>query len=264
MASLSMLDSEAALRARARDHGIPDEVVDAMVGRNITSLNRVAFALTQPGTSPDETDLRAFVTLPAGDPNLVSQGLLAAARRLVFEAQTLHVAQLKQQVEGSDAKPKELPAEERRYRLSAQERRLSGMVLRGPLEVAYSAYDLVVKMLADDHITYLAPHRFSTRMLEVQQDRPSKSIVIDATQHLQVKDTASQKLQVDLPDALSLTQAMTRRSLALDLVGAATFSRAEAWNRVLVQHLQQPPPPGFKFMDTAQLLRADRAGSYYS
>ena len=235
-----------------------------MVGRNITSLNRVAFALTQPGTSPDETDLRAFVTLPAGDPNLVSQGLLAAARRLVFEAQTLHVAQLKQQVEGSDAKPKELPAEERRYRLSAQERRLSGMVLRGPLEVAYSAYDLVVKMLADDHITYLAPHRFSTRMLEVQQDRPSKSIVIDATQHLQVKDTASQKLQVDLPDALSLTQAMTRRSLALDLVGAATFSRAEAWNRVLVQHLQQPPPPGFKFMDTAQLLRADRAGSYYS
>ncbi|CAE7346353.1 unnamed protein product [Symbiodinium sp. KB8] len=180
-------------------------------------------------TSPDESDLRGLVTLPAG-------------------------------VEGSDAKPKELPAEERRYRLSAQERRLSGMVLKGPLEVAYSAYDLVVKMLADDHITYLAPHRFSTRMLEVQQDRPSKSIVIDATQHLQVKDMASQKPQVDLPDALSLTQAMTRRSLALDLVGAATFARAEAWNRVLVQHLQQPPPPGFKFMDTAQLLRADRAG----
>ena len=155
---------------------------------------------------------------------------------------------------------RQLTLGERRYRLAAQERRLSGMVLRGHLEVAFSAYDIVVKVLADDHITYLAPHRFSTRMLEVQQDRPSKSIVIDATQHLQVKDATSQKPQVDLPDTLSLTQAMTRRSLALDLVGAATFSRAEAWNRVLVQHLQRPPPPGFKFMDTAQLLRADRAG----
>lgn len=53
-----------------------ENVIEAIIAGNITSLNHVAFALTQPGTTPDEDALRAFVTLPAGDAADVSQGLL--------------------------------------------------------------------------------------------------------------------------------------------------------------------------------------------
>eukprot|EP00439_Symbiodinium_sp_Y106_P024001 s640_g2.t3 len=145
---------------------------------------------------------------------------------------------------------------ERRFRLEEQARRLAGMSLRGPLECAFSCYTLVIRMLVADEITYLAPNRFTTRAHEVQQSKPE--VIIDSSSAIKVRDSAELADTCHLPDALSLSQALTRRSLALDLCEAATFAASERWHAELLRHLQTPPLE-YKQVDTMQILRADRA-----
>ena len=130
------------------------------------------------------------------------------------------------------------------------------MSLRGPLECAFSCYTLVIRMLVADEITYLAPNRFTTRAHEVQQSKPE--VIIDSSSAIKVRDSAELADTCHLPDALSLSQALTRRSLALDLCEAATFAASERWHAELLRHLQTPPLE-YKQVDTMQILRADRA-----
>ena len=57
---------------------------------------------------------------------------------------------------------------------------------------------------------------------------------------------------------LDVLEAMTRRSLAFDLVGLIDFETFQRWNQHLFQILRQAAPPGFKQPNVTQLLRADR------
>ena len=57
-----------------------------------------------------------------------------------------------------------------------------------------------------------------------------------------------------------LYQAIIRRTLAMDVVGLATFSTSQAWIERLFETLNQDIPGGFVKVSCAQLLRADRQG----
>ena len=118
-------------------------------------------------------------------------------------------------------------------------------------------------MLAADEISYLAPNRFTTRAHEVQQAKPPKEVIIDSSSSIKVRDSSELADTCNLPDALSLSQALQRRSLALDLCEAATFEASERWHAELLRHLQQAPPMEYKQVDIMQILRADRAAWTY-
>ena len=251
MSDVSLLNSAAAFKARALSHGLAQGIVDSLVSKGITSLSQVAYALTPPGTAPSEQALRLFIN--AEKPEDVTAGQLASIRRLVFEAQTLSVSQLKQQVEsGSESKVRELP-------LAEQKQRLIGMELKGPFECSFGSYNLVVQMASEDVLQYLSPNKFTTRAQEVLSQKPQKDLILDASHSVKVRDSFTHNTQCDIADPLALSQALTRRSLAMDLVGVASFQKAESWNRELLRHLQQPPPPGHRQVDMIQIMRADRA-----
>ena len=76
------------------------------------------------------------------------------------------------------------------------------------------------------------------------QQKLQKDLVIDSNRAVKVKDPCAHNAQREISDALALSQVLTRRSLALDLVGIATFNEAEAWTRKLLRGLQQTAPPG--------------------
>ena len=65
-------------------------------------------------------------------------------------------------------------AAERDHRVRAQRTRLAGLELTRHLECSHQSYDYVHKMAVQDRIIYLEPHRFTTRMAEVQRDKPPK------------------------------------------------------------------------------------------
>ena len=218
----SLLDSTATFETRAKEHGLPASTVAILLARGVDTLNKAAFAVGTPGSQATEEELRALVAPPATDedaedPAEVSAGVLASLRRLIFESQTMALANLKLQVEGGDAdRKKDMPLEEISTRLRDQKARLRGLELSGALEVSHSAYQLVFRMFQENAISYLKLERFGTRAAEVAQERSPKELVVDATSHLQVRSAPVRDACV-LSSDLALAQALTRRSLALDV-----------------------------------------------
>ena len=157
----SILDSTATFETRAKEHGLPASTVAILLARGVDTLNKAAFAVGTPGSQATEEELRALVAPPATaedeeDRAEVSAGVLASLRRLIFESQTMALANLKLQVEGGDAdRKKDMPLEEISTRLRDQKARLRGLELSGALEVSHSAYQLVFRMFQENAISYL-------------------------------------------------------------------------------------------------------------
>ena len=64
-------------------------------------------------------------------------------------------------------------------------------------------YTLVIRMLAADEITYLAPNRFTTRAHEVQQSKPAKEVIIESSSAIKVRDSADTRKLVICPTLLA-------------------------------------------------------------
>lgn len=252
----SILESSAAFDTRARSHGLSDGEVTTLKNAGVNTLAKLAFSVSTPGVNPTEVELRRL--LNAASPDAVSIGSLSSIRRLMFDAQTLAIQQVKNQVDGSDTAKKELVPAERASRIQAQRERLAGYDLTGPLECSYMCYDICLELLEKDAVYYLAPHKFTTRMSEVAKDKPGKELVIDANS-LKISDKKNQD-SVAISNELELSQAFTRRALACDVVGLVSFQRMEKWHRYLFNQMSLSPPPGYTKPTLEQILRADRAG----
>ena len=225
----SILESEATFKAKALSHGLTDGEVNDLVARGVNSMSKLAFALTTPGVTPDEASLRRLID--NGDPGSVTLGTLSAIRRLVFEAQTLSIALVKSAVEGTEMAGKvELAPAERSHRIAAQKTRLQGVSFMGPYECSHSSYDVVGELLEKDSVVYPQPHKFGTRSSEVSKEKPPRELVIDGGSHISVKD-GKRIDKCNIKTELDLSQAFTRRSLAFDLMGAATFSVMEKYHQ---------------------------------
>ena len=253
----SILESEATFKAKALSHGLTDGEVNDLVARGVNSMSKLAFALTTPGVTPDEGSLRRLIN--DGDPGSVTLGTLSAIRRLVFEAQTLSIALVKSAVEGTEMAGKvELAPAERSHRIAAQKTRLQGVSFMGRYECSHSSYDVVGELLEKDSVVYPQPHKFGTRSSEVSKEKPPRELVIDGGSHISVKD-GKRVDKCNIKTELDLSQAFTRRSLAFDLMGAATLGVMEKYHQFLLGYLQMLPPPGYSAVSMDQCLRADRA-----
>ena len=110
-AMTSILKSEAAFVSRAEDCGLGPSDVAVLTGKGIKTLATLAYALAAPGATPSEDALRGL--LNETHPDTVSLQALAFLRRMVFEAQTLSIAQIKQVIENEgEAKVDLVPASE--------------------------------------------------------------------------------------------------------------------------------------------------------
>ena len=238
---VSLLKSPAAFLQRAKENGLSEEAVRSLANQQITTLQGLARNLLNPS-----------------EPTVVSRGALSAARMLMFEAQTMSLASLKQTIEHNEDRKVELAPAEREDRVARQKRRLQGLELTGPYENAHSNYNVVAAMLEANVPIYLEPHKFLTRNAEVARERPGKEVILDEHARLTIRDKAY-KDKVAIQTELQLQEALTRRALACDLMGACTYSVMEAWHRFLLSRLSLPPPPNFKKIGMDQLLRCDRA-----
>ena len=177
----------------------------------------------------------------------------------MFEAQTFQLASLRTAVApGDEDASRKLAPAERSERLRRQREALTGLELTGPLEPAHYLYDKYAAMLDQDELQYIPPSRCMTRQQELAGEKPDKMIQLDSSKSGLVVKSAEPEREVIISSDLALQQAMTRRNLAMDLVGLATFSVLQRWTTRLFTMYQQPPAPGFQKVSQAQLLRADR------
>ena len=251
----TILESEAAFKTKALEHGLTQAQHTRLVAQGITNLSKLAFAITTPGTPPPDDSLKGLLD---DDITNVNVGSLSSIRRLTFDAQTLSAAQVKHALAGTDAGRKaELVPAERAQRITDQKTRLAGMDLTGPLECSHMSYDYVAKMLEGNVPMYLEPHRFTTRASEVSKEKPGREVILDHTL-LTVKDS-ERKDKCTIQSDLQLNQALTRRALACDLMKDCSFRTMERWHRFLMDQMQLTAPPHFKPPTMEQVLRTDRA-----
>ncbi|CAE7276538.1 unnamed protein product [Symbiodinium sp. CCMP2592] len=252
----SILKSQAAFEERAKECGLAQAELDVLVRKGLTSLSLLAFSVSTPGEVPQEAELRSI--LDPADPTTVPLRALSALRRLMFEAQTLSIAQLKSSIEGEGERKAELAPAERANRLADQRKRLIGLSLTGPLENAFSNYTYVAQVVDQDCLSYLEPHRFLTRAMEVNREKPGKELILDEGSRMSVRDKAH-KDKCGIQNELQLSEALCRRALACDLLQLCTFASMDMWHRHLLAKLSEQPPPYYAKVSMEQLLRCDKA-----
>ncbi|CAE7203407.1 unnamed protein product [Symbiodinium sp. CCMP2592] len=257
MAALSLLTSTAALDRQCERAGLTAPWVTALKESGITTLGKLSYAVTLPGNQPSSDDMDAFIlTLRPGA--RITLGDSSALKQLIFESQTMTVAELRSSMQATDEVPRKLPASERSMRIDAQKRRLSGLPLEGPLAVAHCVYDRLATMRENDELKYLAPNECITRDEELCCEKPPKALHLDANKTGLVLKDEEATAAISLDSDLSLYQAMMRRALAMDLVGLASYACVQKWNERLFRIMSQDPPPEFQRVSRAQVLRADR------
>ncbi|CAE7403302.1 unnamed protein product [Symbiodinium microadriaticum] len=250
----TLVESKAVFLERASRVGLPDEAVRRLVDQGIDTMSKLAFAPCQPGETPSEESLTGLIQTDGAEP---SRGSIAAVRHLVFEAQTLLVSQTKALVENREAETKDLAPAERRERIKTQSQRLAGIAMSGQSECSFASYDLCMKLITENCVSYLAPSKFITREAELRADKPRKELDLQHST-LIVKEREPDQV-CDTSTALSLHHALHRRGLALDLIGVTDYFKVQAFVDFLMAHLRQEPAAGSRATTVQQILLADRA-----
>ena len=176
----------------------------------------------------------------------VHESQMIPLRRLWFESHAIAISDMKARLERTAADtPRQMPLAERMSRLKRQKEELKGLQIDAALEPSHSLVDKAQAMVEESRIHYLSSDKCVPRQLEASKDRQEQAISFDSSGNIKVTRKA-----LDLKcgsGELKLKQALTRRLLALNQTGLASFNVLEEWNNHLFSTILREPPPGYHF-----------------
>ena len=174
---MSIIDSEAAFERKCKELRNGDELFNGLDRLGIKDFSTLAFTLGTPQKAPTDEQFEELGNKVYGTPTI---GQLALLRKLHFEATTLMVASINEQVKSDSSDPtslsKRLPAAEKQSRLEIQSKRLAGLRIVGELCPSHQLLDLTNAMVETGVLTWVAPSKCSKRDDEVQANiKPNPS-----------------------------------------------------------------------------------------
>ena len=249
----SVLDSEAHFTARCAQIRIGASCQRELLRLGFRSEGQFAYATGQPGQP--ETDWSQWVTTNFGS---ISAGDTASLRRLLFECQTMLLADLKEQVsnpQASAARP--LADAERERRLADLRTRVPGVLVEGEGEPSRALLELACAMVSLNKLRYIAPSKCTSRLSEIALAKPTQKVVELDQKALVLRDRqAESEALVNTP--LQFLAAMKRRGLALSFADACDFVQHERYVSMLMSHLNRDPAFGPGPCMLHQVIEADR------
>lgn len=256
---MSLVDSAAAFERKCKELKGGDEMFDGLEKLGVSDFSTLAFVLGTPQKAPSDDQFTDLAGKVFSAPTL---GQLALLRKLHFEATTLMVASINEQVKSDSSDPaaltKRLPAAEKQSRLEAQSKRLAGLKISGELSPSHQLIDAANAMVESGIITWIAPSKCAKRDDEVQAN------IKPAASTLQIEQSTLRVAQVpvvtsaDVGSELKLQWALQRRGLAMDQCRLLDWSFHEDWVQWLLQALTKDVPTGFASVKLDQILRADK------
>ena len=166
---MSIVDSEAAFTRKCKELRNGAELHEGLARLEIKDFSTLAFALGTPQKAPTDNQFEELGQKIYGTPTV---GQLALLRKLHFEATTLMVASINEQVKSDSADPtsmsKRLPAAEKQSRLESQMKRLAGLRIVGEMAPSHQLLDLANSMVESGIITWISPSKCSKRDDEIQ------------------------------------------------------------------------------------------------
>ncbi|CAE7522105.1 unnamed protein product, partial [Symbiodinium necroappetens] len=190
---------------------------------------------------------------------LAEAGYTTFGRRLLFEANSLNIADLHARVEPpAENIVRRLPAAERAARAQAQQARLAGVVFTPDTTPANSLVDLFVDQLESDILQYIGPERCVSRSQEMMSVKKDKTLNVDPEGRIRVTAKPNE-LRCETSSDAKLRAAWGRRSLAMDLAGICSYIEIEKWVQHLFSIQAREVPKGMAPISVNQLIQADRA-----
>ena len=208
------MDSTAASERKCKEPKGGDKLFDGLEKLDVSDFDTLAFALGTPQKAPSDDQFTELAGKAITAPTL---GQMALLRKLHFEATTLTVASINEQVQSDCADPtgliKRLPAAEKQSRLEAQSGRLAGLKIAGELEPSHPLLDATNAMVEAGIITSIPPSMCLKRDDEVQANiKPSASTLQIERSTLKVAQAPVVTL-VDVGSEVKLQWALQRRGL---------------------------------------------------
>ena len=253
----SLADSKAHFLARAKEYGVPEDLIDNMKVSGVSTLAHLAFAFVRPGQEFEEERFDAWakaVNLGMA-PTL---GALAALRRLHFEAEIVLTSTLKSSVEQPlDAStPKPLPFAERSARLALIRTQFPGLNIDGLHEPSQALLDECTHQFDSRVLRYVEPSKCNSRELEIAVGKSDRKLRIESNT-LSIKESKNTP-EEDVSTAYKLLQCMKRRAVAYEFAGLISYTTHEAYIDKLFRRLSTDPPPNYQQTSISQVLKADR------
>ena len=146
---MTLIDSTAPFERRCVDIDESGALLEGLKNQGVRCFSALAFTIGTPPTAPSDNQYDELaVKIFGADPTL---GQVSSSRSLHFEATTLIIVSLNEQVKSDSADPgalvKKWPAAEKQARLEKQQERLSGLKLLGELAPSHQILDLVNSIL---------------------------------------------------------------------------------------------------------------------
>lgn len=248
---MSVLDSEAQFNARATELRLSTTCLASLKDTGLKTLGALAFAV---GVTPGECTAEEFQNWFQHFNSVDGDAFIV--KRLMFEAQTMMMANLQQSV-ATDAPSKHLPPIERQSRIEDQKRRSVGILIQGDSEPSFELIDLAHDMLEKKSIKYIPPHRCTKRETELL-DNSSRDKEIIYLEQGRLTTKKSSLPSTSTNDALKLHFCLLRRALALDLAQVLSFDAANRYHQHLLSYLSSKAPAKYSVPSINQIVNADR------
>lgn len=183
----TLLDSEAQFLQRTLDLKFSDDLRRSLKRNNLDTFGTFAYAHGQPGQNIGDEFEAWFTTNVLPNASLSD---IAGAKRLLFESQTLVLAHLQDQVHLSDPSStiKKVPTAERESKMALLKKRLTGLLIEGPLEPGHHLLDLAANMAQTNEIRYISPEKCITRTHEIMTQKTPTKMVDVSSDSLVVKE----------------------------------------------------------------------------
>lgn len=253
----SNLESEAAFRARAKEVGLEDAVIDLLKRNGVKSFGSLAFITPyRPGQVDEQPLLTALNTVLGRDP---TNPELIILRRLFFESCTLSISELKQRTERDDAtEPVRMPVAERNARIADQKARLVGLHFSPENEPSHKLVDLVVQMSVDQTLEWLPWEKLTSRASEITHSQKDFKLSFDSQGGLKVSQK-TQDPEASIAGEMKVRQALNRRARAFDLAKVCSYTKMEEWHERVFEIVNRDPAPNAMPVTLHQVKEADKA-----
>ena len=251
----SLIDSTAHFKRRADEVGLSSAGWTILHAQGITSVGKAAYTITSPGEPVTEPIFRDWVADHAAGLTLGDQSCL---KRLVFESQTLVVAELRDQVSGSQSSaPRKVPEAERDRRLGDLRAALPGITLEGVNLPSNALLDACCQQERDNLLKYIPPEKATSRQHELTNPKPAHQALQVEASRIVVKSDAD-AVEYQPVNALQTMEALRRRGLAMVFAQMISYEAYDKYLNRLFNHLSREPPPGLNRVSVTQLVNADR------
>ena len=221
--------------------GLSDRGLAAVIAAGYTNLGQLAFASGQPGQPLNEAEFQRFAQNVLG--GLATLADTSTLKRLVFEGQTVLLAQLRDQVVNPDAATtRRLPAIERSTKMQNLKARLMGVVIEKALEPSHALLDAVAQQWEAKQLAYLSPEKCTSREWEITMSKTSKQLSIDSDKLLVKSEQSVPDQQVSTE--MQVYEALRRRGIALAFTDSLTWEVHERYLQRLFQHMRNDAPEG--------------------